>query len=92
MMQQESWMVLLQLTHENSAIIKADINKTKHFTLKMLKVALFSCAIDENCYSVDWGQGICPLFPSPLQGFGNSSVPAPGEFAIQGKNMLRAEH
>ena len=46
-------MVLLQLTHENSAIIKADINKTKHFTLKMLKVALFSCAIDENCYSVD---------------------------------------
>ena len=28
----------------------------------MLKMALFDCAINENCCSVDGGRGICPLF------------------------------
>ena len=35
----------------------------------MLKMALFDCAINEKCYSVDGGRGICPLFSSTPWGF-----------------------
>ena len=31
----------------------------------MLKMALFDCAINEKCCSVDGGRGICRLFSSP---------------------------
>ena len=31
----------------------------------MLKMALFDCAINEKCCSVDGGRGICRLFWSP---------------------------
>ena len=34
----------------------------------MLKMALFDCAINEKCYSVDAGRGICPLFYIPTPG------------------------
>ena len=50
--------------------------ETKKCTLKCFKTALFDCAINEKCCNVDWGQGICPLFP--LQ----------WESAIQRKKML----
>ena len=43
----------------------------------MLKMALFDCAIDEKCCSVDGGRGICPLFSSPPGGFDSSRVPTP---------------
>ena len=34
----------------------------------MLKMELFDWAINEKCYSVDGGRGICPLFLSPPRG------------------------
>ena len=34
----------------------------------MFKTALFDCAINEKCCSVDGGRGICPLFSSPPPG------------------------
>ena len=49
----------------------------------MLKTALFDCAINEKCCSVDGGRGIRPLFLSPPWG-----SPHPREFAIQGKKTL----
>ena len=37
--------------------------ETKNWHIKkMLKTALFDCAINEKCCSVDGGGGICPLF------------------------------
>ena len=55
----------------------------------MLKTALFDCAINEKCCSVDGGRGICPLFSSPPRGIWQLKSPHPQEFAIQGKkNML----
>ena len=41
---------------------------TKKWQIKMLKTALFDCAISEKCCSVDEGRGICPLFSSPTRG------------------------
>ena len=54
----------------------------------MLKMALFDCAINEKCCSVDGGRGICPLFSSPPRGIWQLKSPQPREFAIQGKKML----
>ena len=54
----------------------------------MLKMALFDCAINEKCCSVDGGRGICPLFSSPPRGIWQLKSPHPREFAIQGKKML----
>ena len=54
----------------------------------MLKMALFDCAINEKCCSVDGGRGICPLFLSPPRGIWQLNTPHPQEFAIQGKKML----
>ena len=45
----------------------------------MLKMALFDCAINEKCCSVDGGRGICQL-----------KSPHPREFAIQGKKNANA--
>ena len=53
--------------------------------MKMLKKALFDCAINEKCCSVDGGRGICPLFSSPPRGILQLKSPQPREFAIQGK-------
>ena len=41
----------------------------------MLKTALFDCAINEKCCSVDGGMGICRLFSSHPGGFDSSRVP-----------------
>ena len=54
----------------------------------MFKTALFDCAINEKCCSVDGGRGICPLFLSPPRGVWQLNTPHPQEFAIQGKKML----
>ena len=51
----------------------------------MLKMALFDCAINEKCCSVDGGRGICPLFSSPPRRIWHLKSPHPREFAIQGK-------
>ena len=51
----------------------------------MLKSALFDCAINEKCCSVDGGRGICPLFSSSPRGIWQLKSPHPREFAIQGK-------
>ena len=56
----------------------------------MLKTALFDCAINEKCCSVDWGLGICPLFSSPPRGIWQLKSPYPREFAIQGKTNAKA--
>ena len=48
-------------------------------------MALFDCAINEKCCSVDGGRGICPLFSSPPRGIWQLKSPHPREFAIQGK-------
>ena len=44
----------------------------------MLKMARLDCAINEKCWSVDGGQGICPLFSSPPRRIDSSRVPTPG--------------
>ena len=54
----------------------------------MLKTALFDCAINEKCCSVDGGRGICSLFSSPPRGIWQLKSPHPREFAIQGKKNL----
>ena len=56
----------------------------------MLKMALFDCAINEKCCSVDGGRGICPLFSSPSRGIWQLKSPHPREFAIQGKKNANA--
>ena len=44
----------------------------------MLKTALFDCAIDEKCFSVEGGRGICCLFSPHPGGFDSSKVSTPG--------------
>ena len=45
----------------------------------MLKMALFDCAINEKCCSVDGGRGICPLFsPPPREDLTAQEFPPPG--------------
>ena len=72
-----------------SAITKEDINWNKKSHIKMLKMALFDCAINEKCCSVDGGRGICPLFSSPPRGIWQLKSPHPREFAIQGKKKIQ---
>ena len=50
----------------------------------MLKTALFDCAINEKCCSVEGGWGIRPLFLSPPRKIWQLKSPHPREFAIQG--------
>ena len=56
----------------------------------MLKLALFDCAINKKCCSVDEGRGICPLFSSPPRGIWQLKSPHPREFSIQGKRNANA--
>ena len=56
----------------------------------MLKMALFDCASNEKCCSVDEGRGSCPLFSSPPRGVWQLKSPHPREFAIQGKKNANA--
>ena len=51
----------------------------------MFKMVLFDFAINENCCSVDGGQGVCPLFSSSPRRILQLKSPHPQEFAIQGK-------
>ena len=53
-------------------------------------MALFDCASNEKCCSVDGGQGIGPLFSSPPRGIWQLKNPHPREFAIQGKKNTNA--
>ena len=57
----------------------------------MLKTALFDCAINEKCCSVDGGRSICPLFSSPPRRIWQLKSPHPWEFAIQGKKNANAQ-
>ena len=57
----------------------------------MLNMALFDYAINEKCYSVYGGRGICPLFSSPPRGIWQLKSPHPREFAIQGKKNANAK-
>ena len=57
----------------------------------MLNMALFDYAINEKCYSVYGGRGICPLFLSPPRGIWQLKSPHPREFAIQGKKNANAQ-
>ena len=41
--------------------------ETKKSHIKMLKMALLDCAINEKCYGVDGGRGICPPNLWPLR-------------------------
>ena len=59
--------------------------------IKMLKTALFDCAINEKCCSVDGGRGICRLFLSPPRWIWQLKNPHPWEFAIQGKKSANAQ-
>ena len=54
----------------------------------MLKTALFDCAINEKCCSVDGGRSIA-LFSRPHPGgFDSSRVPTPGNLPSKAKKML----
>ena len=44
---------------------KEDVTWNKKSHIKMFKAALFDCAINEKCCSVDGGRGIFPLFSPP---------------------------
>ena len=57
----------------------------------MIKMALFDCASNEKCCSVDGGRSICPLLSSPPLGIWQLKSPHPREFAIQGKNNANAQ-
>ena len=54
----------------------------------MLKMALFDCAINEKCCSVDGGRGICLSFRPYSGGFDSSGVPTPGNLPSKAKKML----
>ena len=64
--------------------------ETKKSHIKMLKTALFDCAINEKYCSVDGGRGICPLFLSPPRGIWKLNSPHLQEFAVQGKKDANA--
>ena len=50
----------------------------------MFKTALFDCAIEEKCCSVDGGWGVRPLFSSH-PGELSSTVPTPGNLPSKAK-------
>ena len=53
----------------------------------MLKMALFDCAINEKCCSVDGGRGICGLFRPHSRAFDSSRVPPPGNLPSKARKM-----
>ena len=79
---------LLILFEEHPFIFRRSLKQKSH--IKMLKMALFDCAINEKCCSLDGGWGICPLFSSPPQGIWQLKSPHPQQFAIQGKKNANA--
>ena len=62
--------------------------KPKKSHIKMLKTALFDCAISEKCCSVDGGRSICPLFSSPSGEFDSSRVPTLGNLPSKANKTL----
>ena len=66
-------------------ITKEDVNWNKKPHIKMLKMALFDCAINEKFCSVHGGRGICLLFSSPPQRIWQLTSPHHREIAIQNK-------
>ena len=55
----------------------------------MLKTALFDCAINEKCCSVDGGRGICPFFFRPhLRDLTAQKSPSPGICHGRQKNAI----
>ena len=53
----------------------------------MLKMALFDCAMNEKCCSVD-GEGAFAVFFRPhLKGFDSSRVPTPGNLPSRAKKV-----
>ena len=67
---------------------KTFIEKKKSH-IKMLKTALFDCAINEKCCSVDGGRGIFPLFSFPTRGIWQLKSRHPRKFTIQGKKKTK---
>ena len=53
-------------------------------------MALFDCAINEKCCSVDGGLGICPFFRPHPGGFDSSRVPTPGNLSSRAKKNANA--
>ena len=51
----------------------------------MLKMALFDCAINENCCSVDGGRAFALFFRPHPGGFDSSRVPIPGNLPSTAK-------
>ena len=51
----------------------------------MFKTALFDCAINEKCCSVDGGRGICLFFRPHPGGFDSSIVATPGNLPSNAK-------
>ena len=64
--------------------------ETKKKNIKMLKMALFDCAINEKCCSVDGGRGICRLFLSPPRGIWQLKSPHPGKLPSKAKKVPMA--
>ena len=54
----------------------------------MFKTALFDCAINEKCFSVDGGPGICPFFRPHPGGFDSLGVPTPGNLPSKAKKKM----
>ena len=48
-------------------------------------MALFDCAINEKCCSVNGGLGICPFFRPHPGGFDSSRVPTPENLPSKAK-------
>ena len=56
----------------------------KKVHIKMLKMELLDCAINEKYCSVDGGRGICPLVSFPPQGIWQLKSPHPGNLNARG--------
>ena len=59
---------IIWTTSFHMALERKTLLETKKSHIKMFKTALFDCAINEKCCSVDGGRSICPLFSSPPRG------------------------
>ena len=57
----------------------------------MLKMALFDCAINEKCCSVDGRRSISPLFSSPPLGIWQLKSPHPGNLPSKAKKNASAQ-
>ena len=57
----------------------------------MFKTALFDCAVNEKCCSVDGGRGICRLFLSPPWGIWQLKSLTPGNLPSKTKKNANAQ-